>query len=56
MANTLLDFVMSLVRDLVAALSANDDPLLGLFGAWMAYIKSPTIPARFTATFDDILP
>jgi anthranilate synthase len=26
--------VMSLVRDLVAALSANDDPLLGLFGAF----------------------
>ena len=25
---------MSLVRDLVAALSANDDPLLGLFGAF----------------------
>ena len=26
--------VMSLVRDLVAALGANDDPLLGLFGAF----------------------
>src|SRR6266403_1834304 len=26
--------VMSLVRDLVAALAANDDPLLGLFGAF----------------------
>ena len=26
--------VMSLVRDLVAALFANDDPLLGLFGAF----------------------
>src|SRR5215510_2161984 len=26
--------VMSLVRDLIAALSANDDPLLGLFGAF----------------------
>src|SRR2546430_15471877 len=26
--------VMSLVRDLVAAFSANDDPLLGLFGAF----------------------
>src|SRR3954449_12056535 len=26
--------VMSLVRDLVAALSANDDPMLGLFGAF----------------------
>ena len=25
---------MSLVRDLVAALGANDDPLLGLFGAF----------------------
>ncbi len=25
---------MSLVRDIVAALSANDDPLLGLFGAF----------------------
>ncbi len=26
--------VMSLVRDIVAALLANDDPLLGLFGAF----------------------
>src|ERR1700710_1333670 len=26
--------VMSLVRDLIAALGANDDPLLGLFGAF----------------------
>ena len=26
--------VMSLVRDLVAAFGANDDPLLGLFGAF----------------------
>src|SRR5215467_5469647 len=26
--------VMSLVRDMIAALSANDDPLLGLFGAF----------------------
>ena len=26
--------VMSLVRELVAALGANDDPLLGLFGAF----------------------
>src|SRR3954471_24678656 len=26
--------VMSLVRDIIAALSANDDPLLGLFGAF----------------------
>ena len=26
--------VMSLVRDMVAALGANDDPLLGLFGAF----------------------
>lgn len=33
-------------------LSATIVMLLGLFGAWVAYIKSPTIPARFTATFD----
>lgn len=32
-------------------LSATVVMLLGLFGAWVAYIKSPTIPARFTATF-----
>ena len=32
-------------------LSASIVMLLGLFGAWVAYIKSPTIPARFTATF-----
>jgi NADH-quinone oxidoreductase subunit L len=32
-------------------LSATIVMLLGLFGAWVAYIKSPTIPARFTATF-----
>ena len=25
--------------------------LLGLFGAWMAYIRDTSIPARFTATF-----
>src|SRR6202048_2474520 len=30
--------VMSLVRDLVAALGANDDPLLGLFGAFAYYL------------------
>jgi len=32
-------------------LSATIVMLLGLFGAWVAYIKSPSIPARFTATF-----
>lgn len=32
-------------------LSATVVMLLGLFGAWVAYIKSPSIPARFTATF-----
>ncbi len=32
-------------------LSASIVMLLGLFGAWVAYIKSPTIPARFTSTF-----
>ncbi|MCA1198915.1 NADH-quinone oxidoreductase subunit L [Sphingomonas sp. R647] len=32
-------------------LSASIVMLLGLFGAWVAYIKSPTIPARCTATF-----
>ncbi|WP_337848377.1 NADH-quinone oxidoreductase subunit L [Sphingomonas sp.] len=32
-------------------LSASIVMLLGLFGAWVAYIKSPTIPARFTETF-----
>ncbi len=32
-------------------LSASIVMLLGLFGAWVAYIKSPSIPARFTATF-----
>ena len=34
--------VMSLVRDLVATLSANDDPLLGLFGAFAVSGKPPT--------------
>ena len=32
-------------------LSASIVMLLGLFGAWVAYIWKPTIPARFTATF-----
>ena len=32
-------------------LSATIVMLLGLFGAWVAYIRSPDIPARFTATF-----
>ncbi len=35
-------------------LSATFVMLLGLFTAWMAYIKSPTIPARFTAQFSGL--
>ncbi|THD35183.1 MAG: NADH-quinone oxidoreductase subunit L [Sphingomonas sp.] len=32
-------------------LSATIVMLLGLWGAWLAYIRRPDIPARFTATF-----
>jgi NADH-quinone oxidoreductase subunit L len=32
-------------------LSATAVMLLGLWGAWLAYIRDPGIPARFTATF-----
>jgi NADH-quinone oxidoreductase subunit L len=32
-------------------LSATAVMLLGLYGAWLAYIRDPGIPARFTATF-----
>jgi NADH-quinone oxidoreductase subunit L len=35
-------------------LSATIVMLLGLWGAWLAYIRQPDIPARFTATFDGI--
>ncbi|MEO5493472.1 MAG: NADH-quinone oxidoreductase subunit L [Sphingomonas sp.] len=35
-------------------LSATIVMLLGLWGAWLAYIRKPDIPARFTATFDGI--
>jgi NADH-quinone oxidoreductase subunit L len=35
-------------------LSATIVMLLGLWGAWLAYIWQPDIPARFTATFDGI--
>ncbi len=28
--------------------------LLGLFTAWMAYIRDPSIPAKFTETFDSL--
>jgi NADH-quinone oxidoreductase subunit L len=35
-------------------LSATVVMLLGLFTAWMAYIKSPTIPARFAAQFSGL--
>ncbi len=35
-------------------LSATAVMALGLFTAWMAYIKDTTIPARFTATFEGL--
>jgi NADH-quinone oxidoreductase subunit L len=39
---------------LLVRLSASIVMLIGLFTAWMAYVKDVTIPARFTATFQPL--